>query len=185
MTETDSRYPVPARLFHWLTAAAVLLMIPAGFVMIQEGLSRPVQDTLFIFHKNTGVAVFVIVVARLLYRAVTPAPPLPDSMPAWQALIARANHVLLYVLLFVMPVAGYVRVRAGGFPIEALDAAGVPSFVPRSEALASTAQTVHLIGAYAISALIALHVAGALYHGLVKRDGVFGRMWPPIGRGAG
>jgi cytochrome b561 len=76
-------------------------------------------------------------------------------------------------------------VRAGGFPIEALDAIGVPPLVPRSEALASAAQTVHFLGAWAISALIALHVAAALYHGLVVRDGVFGRMWPPVGRGTG
>jgi cytochrome b561 len=165
--------------------AVVLLMIPAGFTMVQEGLSRSFQDRLFIFHKNVGVAVLVLVTIRLVYRALRPAPPLPPSMPDWQRRVARATHVLLYALLVMMPVAGYIRVRAGGFPIEALDAMGVPALVPRSEALASTAQTVHFFGAYAITALIALHAAAALYHGLVLRDGVFGRMWPPIGRGAG
>lgn len=185
MTETHVKYATPARLFHWITAAVVFLMIPAGFIMIQEGLSRQLQDTLFIFHKNVGVAVFVIVAARLSYRIVRPPPPLPASMPDWQARISGATHAALYTLLFVMPIAGYVRVRAGGFPIEALDAAGIPALVPRSEALATAAKTVHLFGAYAISALIALHVAAALYHGIIRRDGIFGRMWPPVGRGAG
>lgn len=185
MTERDVKYATPARLFHWLTAVVVFLMIPAGFVMIQEGLSRQLQNTLFIFHKNVGVAVFVIVAARLVYRMVRPPPALPDSMPDWQARISGATHAALYALLFIMPVAGYVRVRAGGFPIEALDALGIPALVPRSEALASAAKTVHFLGAYAISALIALHVAAALYHGVVRRDGVFSRMWPPIGRGTG
>jgi cytochrome b561 len=185
MTVTDARYRAPARLFHWATAAVVLLMIPAGFTMVQEGLSRSLQNTLFIFHKNVGVALLLIVAARLVYRMVRPAPPLPSHLPDWQRRVARATHVLLYALLLVMPLAGYIRVRAGGFPIEALDAMGIPSLVPRSEALASAAQTVHFLGAWAISAMIALHVAAALYHGLVLRDGVFGRMWPPVGRGSG
>ena len=66
-----------------------------------------------------------------------------------------------------MPVAGYIRVRAGGFPIETLDWLGVPSLVPRSEALAETAKTVHFFGGIAIAGLIALHVAAAAYHGIV------------------
>ena len=80
-----------------------------------------------------------------------------------------------------MPLAGYVRVRAGGFPIEALDAMGIPTLVPRSEVLAEFAKAVHFYGAYAITILVAMHIGAATYHGMVRRDGVFSRMWPPIG----
>lgn len=172
-------YRTPARLFHWTTAVLVLLMIPAGLVMVREGLDRSVQDTLFVFHKNTGVAVLILVLARLIYRLRFPPPPLPAETPGWQRRVAGLTHGLLYGLLIAMPVAGYVRVRAGGFPIEALDALGVPTLVPKSEALAEIAKTLHWIGGIALMALVALHVGAALFHGIARRDGVFSRMWPP------
>ncbi len=177
-------YAVPARLLHWVIAALVLMMIPAGLIMVQEGLSRSLQNTLFIFHKNFGVVVLLLVIARAIYRWLRPPPPMPDHMPGWQQRIAGATHAALYGLLFVMPLAGYVRVRAGGFPIEALDAIGVPALVPRSDALAAFAKSVHYFGGLAIMAIILMHVGAALYHAVIRRDGVFSRMWPPFSTGA-
>jgi cytochrome b561 len=183
MSERPDRYRPAARLFHWTTAVLVLLMIPAGAIMIRDGLSRDLQNTLFIFHKNVGVLVLVLVIARIVYRRLRPPPPLPGGMPLAQKRIAAASHVLLYALLVLMPVAGYVRVKAGGFPIEMLDAAGLPSLVPRSDALAAAAKSIHYAGGLALAALVALHVCAALYHGILRRDGVFSRMWPPLGGG--
>jgi cytochrome b561 len=87
----------------------------------------------------------------------------------------------LYGLLLVMAISGYIRVRAGGFPIEMLDALGVPGFVPRSDALAQAAQRVHGVARFPLMALIVLHIAAGLKH-LIARDGVFGHIWPPLGR---
>jgi cytochrome b561 len=185
MTQTATTYRTPARLLHWVMALLVLMTIPAGVVMVQEGISRQLQNSLFIFHKNVGVLLLVLVALRLIYRWRVAPPPLPAAMPDWQKRAANLSHAGLYTLLVLVPVAGYTRVKAGGFPIESLDAMGVPSFVPRSDALASVAQTVHFLGGLAIGALIALHVAAALQHGLLKRDGVFTRMWPPIRRSGG
>lgn len=180
MRDATNGYRTPARLLHWGMAILVLATVPAGFVMVQEGLDRATQNALFIFHKNVGVLLLLLILVRLAYRATHPAPPLPPGLPRWQALAARGTHVALYALLLVMPIAGYVRVRAGGFPIEALDAMGAPSLVPRSDALAEVAKTVHFYGALAIAAVIALHVGAALQHGIVRKDGVFSRMWPPV-----
>jgi cytochrome b561 len=185
MTATGSGYRTPARLLHWIVALLVLMMIPAGFVMVQEGISRSLQNTLFIFHKNVGVFVLLLVAVRFAYRRLNPPPPLPPSMPHLQHRIAALTHGALYALLFLMPVAGYVRVRAGGFPVEWLDRLGVPALVPRSEELAQVAKSVHLFGAVALTALVALHVGAALFHAIIRRDGVFSRMWPPVNaRGA-
>ena len=90
-------------------------------------------------------------------------------------------QVALYTLLVIMAVSGYVRVRAGGFPIEMLDALGVPTLVPRSDALAQAAKTLHANARFPLAALIVLHVGAGLKH-LLARDGVFGRIWPPVGR---
>jgi cytochrome b561 len=176
-------YSVFARILHWLVAALALLMIPAGVVMVQDGVPRAVQNALFIFHKNVGVVVLLLMLVRLGWRWLRPPPDLP-AIPGWQRRAAAASHTLLYVLAIVVPVAGYVRVKAGGFPIEWLDALGVPALVPRSDALASAAQTVHFYAALTFAALIGLHVAAAVQHAAIRRDGVFGRMWPPFGRTA-
>ncbi|KIN71092.1 cytochrome b [Sulfitobacter guttiformis] len=177
MTNPSLSYTFAARLMHWSMAALVLVMVPVGFLMVQQGLPRPLQNTLFIFHKNIGVLLLVMIVLRILYRWRRPPPP--SDLPLWQASIAKLTHAALYALLFVMPLAGYIRVRAGGFPIEALDAAGIPAIIPKSEALAGFAKAVHFYGAWAIAILIGLHIAAAFHHALIKRDGVMARMWPP------
>lgn len=165
-------------------ALLVLATIPAGFVMIQPDLDRSLQNALFLFHKNVGVLLLLLVVVRALYRWRHPPAPLPGDVPDWQRRAAGLSHLSLYALLIIMPVAGYTRVKAGGFPIETLDWLGLPSLVPRSDALAETAKTVHFLGGLAIAGLIALHIAAAAYHGVIRRDGVFSRMWPPFaGRG--
>ncbi len=178
MATPSTSYKSGARWLHWTMAILVLGMIPGGFLMIQEGLSRSLQNNLFVFHKNVGVLLLVLIVIRLIYRARNAPPPKPGHLPGWQVKVAAATHGLLYALLFIMPVAGYVRVRAGGFPIEALDAVGFPALVPKSEALAGFAKSVHFYGGWAIAILVAMHVGAALHHGLIKRDGVFSRMWP-------
>ncbi|EBA11969.1 cytochrome b [Roseobacter sp. CCS2] len=181
MTDSVLRYRVPARLIHWTMAILVLGMIPVGFLMVREGLDRSLQNVLFIAHKNIGVLVLILIFVRLIYRWRNPPVLAPVPLPKAQELAAKATHFGLYALLLIMPLAGYVRVRAGGFPIEALDAMGIPALVPRSEALAEFAKAVHFYGAYAIAILVAMHVGAAAYHGLVRRDGIFSRMWPPVG----
>ncbi|WP_245947190.1 cytochrome b [Jannaschia seohaensis] len=159
-------------------ALLVLATIPAGAIMIQDGISRSLQNTLFIFHKNVGVLLLLLIVVRLAYRLRNPPPPEPAHLAEWQVTVAGAVHWALYGLLFLMPLSGYVRVRAGGFPIEALDALGVPALVPRSDALANFAKATHFWCSWAIAALVALHIAAALQHAVLKKDGVFQRMWP-------
>lgn len=175
-------YRTPARLLHWLTALLILLLIPVGGLMIQDGLPRPLQNTLFIMHKNVGSLVLILVVVRLIYRWRNPPQLAPVELPRLQELAAQLTHVGLYALLLIMPLAGYIRVRAGGFPIEALDALGIPALVPRSEPLAEFAKMVHFYGSYAIAGLVAMHIGAALFHGLIRKDGIFTRMWPPLAK---
>lgn len=171
-------YAPAARLMHWVTVLLVFTTIPVGMVMVQKGLPREVGNALFIYHKNVGVLLLLLVLARLAFRAGNPPPPLPASVAGWQRQVAGATHAALYALLLVMAVSGYIRVAAGGFPIEMLDALGIPKLAPRSDLLANTAKAVHFWVRFPLVALILLHVGAALMHGLVKRDGVFGRMWP-------
>ncbi|WP_342028803.1 cytochrome b [Aliiruegeria lutimaris] len=182
MQDKAKGYTTPARLLHWTVALFVLLLIPAGFVMVQQGLPRTLQNTLFLFHKNFGVIVLVLMLLRVAYRFFVRPPALPDHLPDWQRKIADISHRLLYVALFVMPISGYIRVRAGGFPIEGLDALGIGTLLPRSEMIANVAKTIHYLTAFAIVVLLMMHIGAALQHALLRRDGVFERMWPPTRR---
>lgn len=177
MTTAIKTYSAPQRVLHWLSALVVLTTIPAGIIMIQQGLSRPISDALFLYHKNAGVIILMLVSARIVYRFVRPAPRLPDTVPSWQRVLSHSVHMLLYVLLLVMAISGYVRVTAGGFPLEILDSLGIGRPVPRSDTIAATAKSIHYYVRYPLITLIALHIAAAVYHAVVLRDGVFSRMW--------
>ncbi len=175
------QYAQMTRLLHWIVALMVLATMPIGVAMLQEGIQRSTQDFLFILHKNGGVIILLLVLLRIIWRVVTPTPALPTSVPHWQQRVAAAVQAALYALLLIMAISGYVRVRAGGFPVEMLDAVGMPTLVPRSETLADRAQAIHATARFPLAALILLHIAAGLKHAFA-RDGVFSRIWPPLGR---
>lgn len=172
-------YGTVARLFHWTTVVLIAVMVAVGFLMVQD-VPRPLQDPLFILHKGLGPFVLLFVVARLVWRLSHPAPPLPTDISVAQARVAELVHAGLYFLIIVQAISGYVRVRAGGYPIEVLDAFGLPGLIGRSETVANVAQTVHGIAIYGLVVLIGMHIGAAAYHGLVRRDAIFARMWPPV-----
>lgn len=182
MAKGSGGYGTARRLVHWGMALLILPMILAGLTMVQPGLPRALQNTLFILHKNIGSLLLFLVLLRIAIMLRSPVSPLPDSLPRWQRAAAGASHGLLYLLLLLMPLSGYIRVRAGGFPIEVLDRLGVPGLVPRSDALAEAAKTLHEVGGYALIAVLAAHIGAALRHALILRDGIWRRMWPPLPR---
>jgi cytochrome b561 len=171
-------YRIPARVLHWGVALAIIIMLPVGGIMVSEGLDRSTQNALFILHKNLGVVILLLMVVRLAYRLLNPPAPLPAHMPGWQKNAAGASHFLLYFMVFYMTITGYVRVTMGGFPIEGLGAIGLHPLLPRNEAIAEIAKSLHFYGRFVLLAVLALHIGAALHHALVLRDGVFGRIWP-------
>lgn len=184
MSDLATQYNVPARVLHWVMALLVLGMVPIGFLMLNDNVDRSLRNTMFIMHKNTGTLLLILIAARLIYRRLNPPKLKPVALPPLQEFAAHATHIALYALLVIMPLSGYIRVRAGGFPIEALDAMGIPALVPKSDALASVAKAVHLYGSYAIVAIMLMHIGAAAFHGLVRKDGIFSRMWPVFGKGS-
>ncbi len=178
-TAIVTRYAPASRLLHWLTAVLVLTTIPAGLVMVQEGLPRPLQDSLFLYHKNIGPVILILVILRLAMRLAKRPPPLPDSLPRLQALVAETVHWLLYLTLVLMVISGIVRVQAGGFPMELWDPL-IGGMIGKDEALATSAKAFHDLCKNALIVLMAAHIGAAAMHGLVKRDGIFSRMWPPV-----
>jgi len=178
------RYDAGARLLHWLVVLLVLVQVPAGIAMIAPGLEQPTIDFLFIVHKGLGVVVLVVVLLRVLWRLTHPAPPMSPAIPEAERRIAGVTHGVIYLVLIVVGVSGYVRVIGEGFPIEMLDALGVPPLLPSVPRVAAMASLVHRFAVFLLISLVAVHVAEVLRHHLVVKDGTLGRMWPPLGGGS-
>jgi cytochrome b561 len=178
MTPPDqtARYGTVAVALHWTVAACLVAAVALGLTMAQ--LERgPSQDQLFAIHKSVGLLILLLMLGRISWR-VTHTPPAMPPMSRLQYHLARATHVLLYVIAVVMPVSGYVAVAARGRDTVFLGIVTVPRWVPMDRALAHTAETIHVVSQYALYALVAGHVAAALHHQFIVRDDLLRRMWP-------
>lgn len=161
---------------HWLVAALIVLVqVPAGLIMVFSS-PGPLQDTLYTLHKNVGLIIFILAVARLLWRWSNPVPVLPDDMPLWQARLARTTHALLYVLLFLLPISGFLFTALGGFPVPFLFFGDIGKLLPVNKPASAVFETIHVGSTFALYLVAALHVAGALQHRLVRKDGILTRM---------
>jgi cytochrome b561 len=172
-----------ARIFHWLVLILLLVQIPAGIAMIAPAFEQDSIDALFVLHKGLGVLLLVVVVARALWRLTHPAPPMSETIPEMERRMATTAHWVIYAVLVVVGVSGYVHVVGGGFPIEMMDALGLPTLLPVMPEVAKWASLVHRFSTFLLVALVAVHVGEVLRHHLVLRDGTMARMWPPLGGG--
>ena len=128
----------------------------------------------FNLHKSIGLTIFALMAARLAWRIAHRPPSLP-TMPRWQARLAHGNHIALYVLLVVQPVIGYLGSEFSGFPVKYFGVT-LPSWAGKNVALKEWLSGAHLMVSWLIGLTVLLHVAGALKHALVDRDGLLARM---------
>jgi cytochrome b561 len=169
------RYTRTAIALHWLIAVAVIAQFAWGWYM-QSIPKQPVgmRADAFNLHKSIGMTIFMLMAARLAWRVRHPAPPLPP-MPRWQARAATATHILLYVALFVQPLAGYLGSEWSGYPVRFFGMT-LPSWGGKDVALKDLMSTIHLANSWVLAALVALHVAGAAKHAVLDRDRLLARM---------
>ena len=174
------RYDKVAITLHWVVAALVLCQISLGWWMLDLPKSPPgLRAGWFNVHKSIGLTIGLLVLFRLAWRIGHPPPPLPESMPRWQARAARASHFLLYAALIAQPLVGYLGSSFTPYPVKYFGLV-LPYWGWDAPALKELCSTVHFGLACLISVLVAIHIAAALKHLLVNRDGVFQRMLPHL-----
>jgi cytochrome b561 len=162
------------RLIHWTMAVLVLAMLFIGVAMVSTvGSAYP---ALLKLHRPIGIAILVLAVLRLIVRLATGAPPLPRNLPPVQKLAAKASHVFLYAAMIGMPLIGWGMLSAGGYPVVLTKALVLPPILPHDLRLFAVLRMAHTIVALLFFALILLHLAAALMHRLVRRDGVLQSM---------
>lgn len=179
MNDTPARYHGFAILLHWLLAVALVALFALGLYMHELPFS-PQRLKLYSWHKWAGIVVLALSLLRLLWRLGHRPPALPPeierSMPGWQVLAHKATHLGLYLLFFVVPLVGWAYSSAAGFPVVLFGVLPLPDFVPVGKELADTLKELHELTAWAMAALVLLHVAGVLKHAVIDRDGLLDRM---------
>ncbi|HWT37679.1 MAG TPA: cytochrome b [Paraburkholderia sp.] len=174
MTNTSRHFSPLARLLHWTMAGLILAMLYIGVAMVAA--VSHAHATLIALHRPLGVALLVLALIRVAVRLRNVSPALPDDMPALQRVAAKASHLVLYGLFIAMPLIGWAMLSAGGYPVTLFGSWHLPAIVPQNVDLFALLRALHTWLAFALFATVLAHLAAALFHGLVRRDGVFSSM---------
>ncbi len=178
---TEATYSRIARRFHWWTAGLLAFQVPLGLFMVVRGSRMGIWDGLtngsYSAHKLLGVVLFGLVAARLAYRLREGVPAAEATTEPWQRRVAGLTHRALYGLMLAVPILGWFGVQL--YP--ALDLFGLvslPAVVGPDKAAGELVLQLHAAAAFALVAVVALHVGAALFHRFIRKDGVFQRMQP-------
>ncbi|MCC2957961.1 cytochrome b [Massilia sp. IC2-477] len=172
------RYTIPAIVLHWLIALLIIATFTLGLVMTDIPGITPTKLKYFNWHKWAGVTVLLLATLRLLWRLLRHPPAYADEMPAWQRGAAHGLHWLLYILMFAVPLSGYFYSLATGYPVVWFGVIELPVLMGPDPALKPVLKDVHYWLNMLLAGLVGLHVAAALKHVFVDRDGVMARMLP-------
>ncbi|MGE5504959.1 MAG: cytochrome b [Actinomycetota bacterium] len=175
-THTPERYDPVAQALHWGMAVAMIALWVVGQSL--EALPKgPMRTEVIGLHKAVGVLILVLAVVRLGWRAVRPAPALPATMTAREVLGAKLGHAALYALMVLMPIDGVLLSQSGGRAVSVFGLV-LPTLVDKSEPMHEAFEAGHAVMGWVLAAVLAVHVAAALYHHYRLKDDVLRRMVP-------
>ncbi|QDQ26284.1 cytochrome b [Chitinimonas arctica] len=170
-----NKYTLPARLLHWLIALGIITAFTLALNFDGMPLSLA-KLKLINYHKWVGISVLGLVAIRLLWRLTHRPPAMPGHMAAWEKTVAHVTHGVLYLLMFGVPLGGWLYSSAKGFPVVWLGLVQLPQLLEKDEALATTLKEMHGLAAWILIGLAVLHAAAALKHRFIDRDDVLQRM---------
>ena len=170
------RFTPLQRTLHWIMAVCILAMLFIGVGMAST--VAPKYLTLVDIHKPLGILILVLALIRLAVRLRSGAPPLPANLPEPMKLAAHLSHYVLYALMIAMPLIGWAMLSAAEYPVVLWPGIWLPRIVPQSASLHTALWNAHFYLAFLFFAVILMLVAAALFHALVRRDGVFDAMAP-------
>jgi len=177
MIRITQRFTPLQRALHWLMAVCILAMFFIGVGMVST--IAPKYLPLIATHKSLGSIIFLLALIRLVVRWRYGAPPLPADLPAPMKLAAQLSHYVLYILMIVLPLLGWGMLSAANYPIILFGGAlHLPMILPQSESLHTALWNAHFYLAFVFFSVVLMHLAAALFHALIRHDGVFEAMAP-------
>ena len=168
----EAQYPARLKALHWLVAGLVLAVWPLGYLI--RFTRDEVKLDFYLLHESLGFLVLWLMLLRVGARLTAPA--LPDAAPGLEGVVARAVHGLLYLLLVVMPVSGFLATNAHGFPLSWFGLIPIWSPIGKAPEIAPISSAIHAWSAWILLASFALHLLGVLYHHLIRRDSTLFRI---------
>lgn len=175
LKNSATEYGTFSKALHWLMAIIILTLTFVGIYM--AGLPKETAEEkqyafqFYGLHKSFGVVALALIVLRLIWIRISPAPALPSAFAPKERVMVKALQGLLYLLMVVVPLSGYLMSNAGGHPINFFGLGELPALVGESKSLGGLAHEVHEIMGWAILVLIVLHMAGAIKHRLKDKGG--------------
>jgi cytochrome b561 len=173
---TSSSYGAVAIFLHWLVALAVFGLFALGYWMVDLTYYHEWYKRAPDIHRSIGILLLAVMVIRLVWRGVNVSPSAPAGHKRWEVRSARLAHALLYVLIFVAMVSGYLISTADGSSISVFGWFEVPSVTGSTEKMEEPAGTVHYWATWSIIGLSVIHAAAALKHHFIDRDNTLRRM---------
>jgi cytochrome b561 len=177
---TPRRWGAFAQLLHWLVVVFIVAQFTLAW-LFDDLPNGPHKLTLLARHKSIGITILMLALIRLGWRWTNPVPALPSTLRPYERSLARVTHVLLYVLLFLVPLSGWTMSSARGFPVSWFGLFTLPNLVPKDKALYDVLVTTHGVLAWTLGIVAALHLGAALKHHFVLKDDVLRRMLPFTG----
>ena len=177
LRNTTTRWGGVSQFLHWLIVALIITQV----ILANIAMDLPIgvrKLAMFARHKSFGLTILALAAIRLLWRWTNPTPPLPNTLKPYERTLAQVTHAALYLLLFAMPLTGWMMTSARGFPVSWFNLFQLPDFVPKNQELYEAMKETHHALAYTLGAVVFLHVAAALKHHFVLRDDVLRRMLP-------
>jgi cytochrome b561 len=172
-TDKQPRFPMSMRILHWLTAAMVLSMLFIGVAMVASLLD---YHRLVSIHRPLGIMILIVVVIRFVNRQLSKLPPFPPTMSHLERRVAHGSEILLYCLLFFLPLVGWGMLSAGNYPIVMYGPLHLPPLLPANPMLYAALRRAHTILAYLLFGTFLAHLSAVLFHTLVLRDRLLSRM---------
>jgi cytochrome b561 len=174
MSRPNLLFALPARILHWTMAVLILAMLLIGIGMVST--TTELYSDLLAWHRPIGIAILLLALVRLAVRVTHRPPPLPADLPAIQVLAAKGSHYLLYLLMLGMPVVGWAMQSAGGYPVILWKGFTLFPILPHNVVVYGWLRLLHGVMAFGFFGIILAHLGAALFHGLIRRDGVMGSM---------
>ncbi len=175
MGNSGNNYGFIVKLLHWSVALLILGLLSLGFYM--HGLeSDPFKFKLYGFHKSFGVMVLGLAGLRVFWRLINPPPPAIAAHPVWERILARIIRILLYFIIFAMPLSGWLMSSAGGHATGFFGLFELPAPFPKDKALFKLMKETHEILAFVTIGAVGLHMIGAFKHHFIDRDETLKRM---------
>lgn len=178
---TKPAYSGTAIILHWFVAMLIFVAFPLGVVMHNMGFS-PDKLRMLSYHKWLGVTIFLLLLVRLAWRLTHNPAPLIDSISPWQKKAATGVHHLLYLLVFSIPLSGWLMSSAKGFQTVYFGLLPLPDLIGKDKVLADFFSEVHEILNVFLLMLVLIHVLAAFKHHFVERDATLTRMLPFLKR---